>query len=65
MFILKTLISRIMSYFVGILSEVENIFLPGCHQIFSSVKLKFMGESRRLRFLCARVVWVFQSYRRQ
>ena len=42
MFILKTLISRIMSYFIDILSEVEIYFYQVVFIFFFSVKLKFM-----------------------
>ena len=35
-FVLKTLISRRMSYFVGILRGVVNIFLLGYRQVFFS-----------------------------
>ena len=42
-FVLKTWISRKMSYFVGILSGVVDIFLPGCSQIFFLLNLRFMG----------------------
>ena len=34
-----------MFYFVGILSGVEDIFLPNCRQIFSPLKVRFKGIS--------------------
>ena len=37
-FVLKTLISRRMSYFVGILRGVVNIFLLGYRQVFFPIK---------------------------
>ena len=40
-FVLKTWISRRMLYFVGNLSEVEYIFLPGSSQVFSFLKIRF------------------------
>ena len=41
---LKTWINRRISYIVGILSEVEDIFLPNCPQVFFfPLKLKFRG----------------------
>ena len=45
-FVLKTWISRRVSYFVDILSGIEDIFLPGCPQVFFSVKRKFRGISK-------------------
>ena len=40
-FFLKTWISRRVFYFVGILSRVGYIFLPGCPQVFSLLKVMF------------------------
>ena len=40
-FVLKTWMSRRMLYFVGNLSEVEYIFLPGSSQVFSLLKIRF------------------------
>ena len=37
-FVLKVWISRRLSYFVSILSEVGDIFLPGCPQVFFLIK---------------------------
>ena len=34
-----------MSYFVGILREVGDIFLPGCSQILFLLNVGFMGTS--------------------
>ena len=42
-FVLKTLISRRVSYFVGILSRVGDIFLSSCSQVFSLLNLRFKG----------------------
>ena len=42
-FVLKTLISRRVSYFVGILSRVGDIFLSSCSQVFSLLNLRFRG----------------------
>ena len=42
-FVLKTWISRKVSYFVGILSRVRNIFLLGCPQIFFLLNIRFRG----------------------
>ena len=43
-FVLKTWISRRVSYFIGILSKVGDIFLSDCSQIFSPLKVKFKGN---------------------
>ena len=40
-FVLKTWISRRVSYFVGILSGVRNIFLLDCLQVFSLLDVRF------------------------
>ena len=40
-FVLKTQISRRVSYFVDILNRVGDIFLPNCPQIFSLLNVKF------------------------
>ena len=32
-----------MSYFVGILNGVGNIFLLGCSQVFSGLNVRFRG----------------------
>ena len=34
-----------MSYFVGILSEFGDIFLPDCPQVFSLLYVRFRGIS--------------------
>ena len=45
-FVLKSWISRRVSYFVGILSEVGDIFLLGCPQVFSLLNVRFRGISK-------------------
>ena len=44
-FVLKALISRRVSYFVGILSGVRDgdIFSSSCSQVFSLLNLRFRG----------------------
>ena len=42
-FVLKTWISRRVSYFVNILSRFRDIFLLNCLKVFSLLNLKFMG----------------------
>ena len=42
-FVLKTWISRRVSYFLSILIGVENIFLLGCPQVFFLLNVKFRG----------------------
>ena len=42
-FVLKTWISRRVSYFVGILSGVRNIFLLNCPQVLSLLNVGFRG----------------------
>ena len=44
-FFWKTWISRRVSYFVGILSGVGDIFLPGCPQVFSLLNVEFRDIS--------------------
>ena len=44
-FVLKSWISKRMFYFVGILNEVRNIFLPDCSQVFSQLNIRFRGIS--------------------
>ena len=34
-----------MSYFVGILHEIRDIFLPGCSQVLSVLNVGFRGIS--------------------
>ena len=41
--ILKTWISKRMSYFVGILRGIGDIFLPYCPQILFLLEVSFMG----------------------
>ena len=43
-FVLKIWISRRVSYFIGILSRVGDIFLSDCSQIFFTLKVKFKGN---------------------
>ena len=43
-FILKTLINRRVFYFIGILSGIGDIFLPGS-QVFSLLNIRFRGIS--------------------
>ena len=45
-FVLKTWISRRVSYFVGILSGTGDIFLPDCPQVFSLLSLRFRSISK-------------------
>ena len=45
-FVLKTWISKRVSYFVDILSGVGDIFLPSCSQIFSLLNIKFKVISK-------------------
>ena len=45
-FVLKSWITRRVSYFVGILSEVGDIFLLGCPQVFSLLNVRFRGISK-------------------
>ena len=40
-FVLKTWISRRVSYFVGILSGVGDIFLPVCPKVFFLLNIRF------------------------
>ena len=40
-----------MSYFVIILSGVENIFLLGCPQVFSLLNIRFRGISKPQKVL--------------
>ena len=42
-FFLKIWISRNVPYFVGILSEIGEIFLLGCSQVFSQLNVRFKG----------------------
>ena len=42
-FVLKTWISMRVSYFVGILSEVGDIFLLSCLQVIFLLNLRFMS----------------------
>ena len=42
-FVLKTWISRRVSYFVNILSRFRDIFLLSYLKVFSLLNLKFMG----------------------
>ena len=35
-----------MSYFVEILSEVRDIYLPSCLQVFSLLNIRFKGISK-------------------
>ena len=42
-FFFKIWISRNVPYFVGILSEIGEIFLPGCSQVFSQLNVRFRG----------------------
>ena len=42
-FVLKTWISRRVSYFVNILSRFRDIFLLSCLKVFFLLNLKFMG----------------------
>ena len=35
-----------MSYFVGILGEVRDIFLPGYAEVFSWLNIRFKGISK-------------------
>ena len=44
-FVLKTWISRKMSYFVGFVSGVRDMFLLGCPQVVSLLNLRFKGIS--------------------
>ena len=44
-FVLKTWISRRVSYFVGILHGVGDIFLPSCSQILSLLNIGSSGIS--------------------
>ena len=44
-FVLKTWISRRVSYFVGILCGVGNIFLPGCPQVLFLLNVRSKGIS--------------------
>ena len=50
-FVLKTWISRRVSYFVGILSGTRDIFLPGCPQVFSLLNLRFRSISKSYKSL--------------
>ena len=42
-FFLKIWISRNVPYFVGILNEIGEIFLPGCSQVFFQLNIRFRG----------------------
>ena len=42
-FVLKTWISRKVFYFVGILSIVRDIFLPGCSKVLLLLNVGFRG----------------------
>ena len=43
---MKTWVNKRMSYFVGILNRVGDIFLLGCPQLFSLLNVRFMGISK-------------------
>ena len=42
-FFLKIWISRNVPYFVDILNEIGEIFLPGCSQVFFQLNIRFRG----------------------
>ena len=43
---MKTWNNRGVSYFVGILSGVEDVFLSDCFQVFSLLNIRFRGISK-------------------
>ena len=57
---MKTWISRKVSYFVGILSEVEDIFSPDYPQVFSLLNIGFRDISEAHKNL----VWKGKSFYR-
>ena len=43
-FVLKTWISKRVSYFIDILCEVKDIFFPSCPQVLSLLNVGFRGD---------------------
>jgi len=57
------LISSRYPFFVGILSGVEDIFLPDCPQVFSLLNLRFRGIFKPHKKLVQRGEYSYKYYR--